>query len=443
MTGDDASARPAPGQSDLLLWIAAAAVGAVAVTWLLMLKPWRTDEPAPPPEVAAETRAADAQTADSPAADSQAAAAAGETVPQASAALRTDATGRAAPAHAGAGGARIDSGFEDPLTTAQLALEAGLLVEPEAHSAWSLFSSVLALEPAHEAALAGRARVAELLVARADTALEQGRIDDARAVAERILGAIEGHAGAARLAARIEELTRPPPPPPEPEPREPEPEPEAEAEAVAAEAAPPGPDPIVAQLDAAQASFEEAMRSSRLLTPADASARHFVDVMLDLDAADDRAIAARDRLFRELLSRSRQALEALDTAAARIWIEEADELDADPAAVERARVQLVATLIARESERRLPISSFEMLDYVAPEYPSVARRRELEGWVEVEFTIATNGSTRDIAVLDASHESMFRDETVAAVEQWRFEPRMFMDRPIDQRTHTRIRFDLD
>jgi hypothetical protein len=32
---------------------------------------------------------------------------------------------------------------------------------------------------------------------------------------------------------------------------------------------------------------------------------------------------------------------------------------------------------------------------------------------------------------------------MAAVSQWRFEPRVFMDRPIDQQTYTRVRFVLE
>ncbi len=41
---------------------------------------------------------------------------------------------------------------------------------------------------------------------------------------------------------------------------------------------------------------------------------------------------------------------------------------------------------------------------------------------------------------DASHDQYFRREAVAAVEQWKFEPRVFMNRPIAQRSYTRIRF---
>jgi len=58
----------------------------------------------------------------------------------------------------------------------------------------------------------------------------------------------------------------------------------------------------------------------------------------------------------------------------------------------------------------------------------------------VEFTILPDGTTRDITVANASHASFFRKEAVAAVQQWRFEPRIFMNRPIEQRSYTRLRF---
>jgi protein TonB len=84
----------------------------------------------------------------------------------------------------------------------------------------------------------------------------------------------------------------------------------------------------------------------------------------------------------------------------------------------------------------------KIVDYVAPTYPRYAATRGIEGWVDLEFTVARNGATKDIEVGDASHERYFRDEAVEAVQQWRFEPRVFMDQPIDQRTFTRLRFVL-
>jgi TonB family protein len=79
---------------------------------------------------------------------------------------------------------------------------------------------------------------------------------------------------------------------------------------------------------------------------------------------------------------------------------------------------------------------------VAPEFPQRASERNITGWVDVEFTVGTDGKTRNIVVTDASHETMFRREAMAAVEKWQFEPRVFMGRPIEQTSYTRIRFVL-
>ena len=84
-----------------------------------------------------------------------------------------------------------------------------------------------------------------------------------------------------------------------------------------------------------------------------------------------------------------------------------------------------------------------MTNYVQPDYPRQPLQRGIEGWVDVEFTVGMDGRTRDIDVVDASHDRYFRDEAMAAVEDWTFEPRTFMDRTIEQRTYTRLRFVLN
>lgn len=424
MSDNDHSAGKSSRQGDTLLWLAAAGVGLVGLAWLVMLQPWASDE--------AAVESADTNE------------------------RRTEAAAEPAPSPSAAEAeTELASDNDNPLRTARLALEAGMLVEPERHSAWSLYAGVLENDPDNEDALAGRARVAELLIERADTALEQGRIADARAVGERILGAIEGHSAATRLMERIEEATQPPPEP------EREPAPEAQAQAEGGQAGPEAdeseeaaetedadeadePDPAVVAFESALASFEEALNAGRLLTPADASARYFVNQMVAINAEDGRAQAARRQLFDEFLARSREALEAVDAAAARTWIDEAEKLGVDPDAVADARSRVVDMLAERESQRPVPVSSFEIREYVAPSYPNRARQRDIEGWVEIEFTVTRDGATRDISVVDSSEDSsVFDEETIAAVEQWEFEPREFMGRTIEQRAYTRIRFNLD
>jgi protein TonB len=111
-------------------------------------------------------------------------------------------------------------------------------------------------------------------------------------------------------------------------------------------------------------------------------------------------------------------------------------------AVADARAKLNARLIEIETAKPLPASSLTIASYVAPTFPSRALQREIEGWVDVQFTVATDGTVRDVVVAEASHELYFADEAARAVSQWRFEPRIFMDQPIEQRSYTRIRFTL-
>ena len=200
----------------------------------------------------------------------------------------------------------------------------------------------------------------------------------------------------------------------------------------------PRPDPLIA-LDEA---FQRAMRENRLLAPPDDSARTNLQKMIQADSDDARTAAARDLYITELLARSKQALEALDTDAARTWIDAAALVAIDQGRIVEARIALNDRLIAMESANPVPASDFEIVEYVAPEYPRLAANRGLEGWVDLEFTVAADGTTRDIVVADASQERYFRDEAIAAVRQWRFKPRIYMGQAIDQHTFTRLRFVL-
>jgi bla regulator protein blaR1 len=58
---------------------------------------------------------------------------------------------------------------------------------------------------------------------------------------------------------------------------------------------------------------------------------------------------------------------------------------------------------------------------INPEYPSEALQAGREGVVELEFTIAANGTTKDIVVVDASSPE-FESPAVAALLRWRYQP---------------------
>ena len=96
-----------------------------------------------------------------------------------------------------------DATLDNPLRMAELAYDAGMLIEPEEYSAWTLYARVLKGEPDNTAARDGLTKVADDLVRRGETALDQGRFDDARATVERIRSALPDHPGAKALAQKI------------------------------------------------------------------------------------------------------------------------------------------------------------------------------------------------------------------------------------------------
>jgi TonB family protein len=395
-------------QSDLMLWIAGGAIAAVGAAWLVITQPWSGgggDTPVstpPPPAPATEI------------------------------ALATE---LAVPPEAAADADASDITLDNPLRMAELAYEAGMLVEPEEYSAWTLYSRVVKAEPGNTAALEGLNKVADDLVRRGATALEQGRFDDARETVERIRATLPNHAGAKELAAKIWPQTAPPVT------REAlvltEPPRVAKVETPAPAPARPQVNPVVQASEA----FEKALAEGRLLTPSDQSAKHYVDVMTQTDADHELTKRARAALSKEFVARAGQAIEALDPEAAGIWIDEAESLvGAGDAGVRTARSSLTEQLIAMEAAKPVPASALKISSYVAPQYPQRALERNLEGWVDVEFTVGTDGRTQNVVVRDASHETFFRREATEAVAKWQFEPREFMGRAIEQSSYTRIRF---
>ncbi len=401
--------KPIKNQGDILLWVAGGAIAAVGVAWLVIMKPWAGSDPGPQARMSAPTvNLAMADTSKPPAAPD---------------APTTD--------DAAAGGASLDN----PLRMAQLAYDAGMLIEPEEYSAWTLYSRAAKAQPNNADAAAGLTKVADDLVKRGETALEQGRFDDARHIVERIRAALPAHPGAKALAVRIFPVVSPQLPAPESvkpaeQPRV------ARVELAPAAPAKPAVDPLVQASD----QFSAAMGAGRLLTPVDTSAKHYLTVLIATNRDSEITQRARQTLSRELLSRASQSIEALDDEGAAVWINEAESVGADADGVRKARSVLTERQIARESAKPIPASSMKVLTYVAPVFPARALERNLQGWVDLEFTVGTDGRTRDITIANASNDSVFRREATEAIKQWQFEPRVFQNRVIDQRVFTRIRF---
>lgn len=79
----------------------------------------------------------------------------------------------------------------------------------------------------------------------------------------------------------------------------------------------------------------------------------------------------------------------------------------------------------------------------APRYPQEALMNRTEGWVEIEFTIATDGSVKDAVVVDARPERVFERDALRAIARWKFSPHTVGGVAVERRARQVIQFALD
>lgn len=77
-----------------------------------------------------------------------------------------------------------------------------------------------------------------------------------------------------------------------------------------------------------------------------------------------------------------------------------------------------------------------------PAYPAAAARNRQDGWVEVEFTVASDGSVQNARVVNSNPSRVFDREAVRAIELAKFEPRLDKGQPTASTLRRRIEFKL-
>ena len=80
---------------------------------------------------------------------------------------------------------------------------------------------------------------------------------------------------------------------------------------------------------------------------------------------------------------------------------------------------------------------------VPPLYPMAARRKGIEGWVNVRFIVDEQGRVDDIRIFESRPQKIFDSSVIRCVSAWRFTPGTVEGVPIKTRVETTIRFDLE
>jgi TonB family protein len=333
------------------------------------------------------------------------------------------------------------------LARGQMAIVTDRLIDPRGNNAVEYLRAVLVLEPNNADALAGLQRVGAALevdVVEALKAQNPARGATALATLQRAvpdyprLDVLRAELLALSRSARTPISVAPPPAPAkQPPARTPAPTVRKPAPRAATAAAASG--PSASELD----SVARLRGRGNLLEPAGSSA---YEQLLALSAKypdSNEVRTEQEQLAFALLERTRTALAAGDVETARTFLSRVDSLVPNLAATKALQTQLAAAQQERNfTSNIVQAKTLKLVREVPPTYPREAERLGLSGWVDVEFTVAPNGTTQDLVVRNAQPLRTFDQSAIDAVKRWRFEPVMRDGAPVAQRAAVRIRFQL-
>jgi TonB family protein len=103
------------------------------------------------------------------------------------------------------------------------------------------------------------------------------------------------------------------------------------------------------------------------------------------------------------------------------------------------------TVTSRALGKLIPVSirSLTRTKYVAPKYPRSAQRRNVSGWVDVEFTVGVDGNVKDVSIRGSDPGVTFVNAAVSAVENWEFEPNVEDGATVEKRAAVRMLFAVE
>jgi TonB family protein len=104
----------------------------------------------------------------------------------------------------------------------------------------------------------------------------------------------------------------------------------------------------------------------------------------------------------------------------------------------------IAGSAAAQRNRRAPATPDQAADAASDAAKEAASTGRLEGAVLLEFTIAADGTTKDIVVIESSPPGVFDEAAVSALARWRYKPKIENGQPVERRgIKTRIVFQLE
>jgi TonB family protein len=114
---------------------------------------------------------------------------------------------------------------------------------------------------------------------------------------------------------------------------------------------------------------------------------------------------------------------------------------ADPASVGVVDAAIGAAQdAAQRASSYVSASSMTRTRYVAPQFPPDASQRGIDGWVDLQFLVNTDGSVGELTIVGAQPVGIFEQAALDAVRHWHYQPLMRDGQAVTQRARVRVRF---
>jgi TonB family protein len=196
-----------------------------------------------------------------------------------------------------------------------------------------------------------------------------------------------------------------------------------------------------ASTGALASTFNERLSAGRLIEPAGDSARSALAQLVQEDPDSPATAQARNTWRARLVDEARASLKAQDYAATTRWLTEARSAGADAAQLAQTQSDLSAAQAASAAAASVVAeSSLTRTRYVAPDFPDAARARGIDGWVDLQYLVGTDGAVSEVDVIGAQPVGMFEQAATDAVRRWRYQPVTRDGHSVAQHVRVRVRF---
>jgi TonB family protein len=301
------------------------------------------------------------------------------------------------------------------------------LIAPAGGSARDALIEARRLDPTDPTVAQGIRELSGMLTEEARKSLTAGKTDEAQAYVNGARSLGSAGAALATVERAIADATRAP----------------GAASTVAGTGARRPAQPAAPNVDPLIADIRQRISQGKLIDPAGSSAKDGIASLQNLVPNHPAVEELSRALTTRLLDVAKQAMNAKAYDRSGQLIAGAREVGAryNEAGIAQAERDLTTAREATALQTNVvSASTLKKVRMTAPQYPESARKRGVEGWVEVAFTVMPNGSVDDVEVRNASPADVFDDAAVRAVRQWRFEPVVRNGEKVQQRAMIRLKF---